>query len=37
MVLITGFTPLLLMVTGVIQWLKKRKAKQIHDARLKSL
>ena len=36
MVLITGFAPLLLMVTGVTQWLKKRKAKQIHDARLKS-
>ncbi len=28
MVLIIGFAPLLLMVTGVIQWLKKRKAKR---------
>jgi uncharacterized iron-regulated membrane protein len=37
MVLITGFAPLLLMVTGVIQWLKKRKAKQFHDARLNSI
>lgn len=37
LVLITGFAPLLLMVTGVIQWLKKRKAKRIHDARLKSI
>lgn len=37
MVLITGFAPLLLMVTGIIQWLKKRKAKRIHDARLKSI
>jgi uncharacterized iron-regulated membrane protein len=37
LVLITGFAPLLLMVTGIIQWLKKRKAKHIHDARLRSI
>jgi uncharacterized iron-regulated membrane protein len=37
LVLITGFAPLLLMVTGIIQWLKKRKAKRIHDARLRSI
>ncbi len=34
MVLITGFAPVLLMITGVIHWLKKRKAKRIHNARL---
>ena len=37
MVLITGLAPLLLMVTGVIHWLKKRKAKRIHNARLSAL
>lgn len=34
MVLVTGFAPLLLLVTGIIHWLKKRKAKRIHNARL---
>jgi uncharacterized iron-regulated membrane protein len=35
LVLITGIAPLLLMVTGVIHWLKKRKAKQVHKTRLR--
>ena len=37
LVIIVGFAPLILMVTGIIHWLKKRKAKQIHNARLNSL
>ena len=37
MVLITGLAPLLLMVTGIIHWLKKRKAKRIHNDRLSAL
>ncbi len=37
MVLITGLAPLLLMITGVIHWLKKRKAKHIHNVRLRTL
>ena len=37
MVLITGLAPLLLMITGVIHWLKKRKAKKIHNHRLSAL
>jgi uncharacterized iron-regulated membrane protein len=37
LVIIVGFAPLILMVTGIIHWLKKRKAKQIHNARLSSL
>ena len=37
MVLITGLAPLLLMITGVIHWLKKRKAKRSHNARLNAL
>jgi uncharacterized iron-regulated membrane protein len=37
LVIIVGFAPLLLMITGVIQWLKKRKAKRIHDARLSGI
>ena len=36
LVLITGFAPLFLMITGVIHWLKKRKANKIHIARLKT-
>jgi uncharacterized iron-regulated membrane protein len=34
LVIIVGFAPLILMVTGIIHWLKKRKAKKIHNARL---
>ena len=37
LVLIVGFAPLLLMVTGVIHWLKKRKAKKFHATRLKNI
>jgi uncharacterized iron-regulated membrane protein len=36
LVLIAGFAPLLLMITGVIHWLKKRNSKQVHNARLKA-
>lgn len=35
--IIAGFAPLLLMVTGIIHWLKKRQAKRRHDARLAAL
>ena len=35
LVLIVGFAPLLLMITGVIYWLKKRNSKRVHNARLK--
>ncbi|RIZ65006.1 MAG: PepSY domain-containing protein [Methylococcales bacterium] len=37
LVLIAGFAPLLLMITGVIHWLKKRRSKRLHDARFKTL
>lgn len=37
MVLVTGFAPLLLLITGIIHWLKKRKAKRIHNARLSAM
>ncbi len=33
--LAVGFAPLILMITGVIHWLKKRQAKRIHNLRLK--
>jgi uncharacterized iron-regulated membrane protein len=36
MVFITGIAPIVLMITGVIHWLKKRKAKTLHNARLAS-
>ncbi len=37
LVLIAGFAPLLLMITGVTHWLKKRRSKRLHDARFKTL
>ena len=37
LVLIAGFAPLLLMITGVIHWLKKRRSKRLHDVRFKTL
>ncbi len=37
LVIIVGFAPLILMVTGIIHWLKKRKAKQLHHARLRNV
>jgi uncharacterized iron-regulated membrane protein len=36
LVLIAGFAPLLLMITGVTHWLKKRRSKRLHDARIKT-
>ncbi len=36
LVLIAGFAPLLLMITGVIHWLKKRNSSRVHKARLKT-
>jgi uncharacterized iron-regulated membrane protein len=36
LVLIVGFAPLLLMITGVIHWLKKRNSNRVHKARLKA-
>jgi uncharacterized iron-regulated membrane protein len=36
LVLIVGFAPLLLMITGVIHWLKKRHSNRVHNARLKA-
>jgi uncharacterized iron-regulated membrane protein len=36
LVLIAGFAPLALMITGMIHWLKKRAAKRIHHERLRA-
>jgi uncharacterized iron-regulated membrane protein len=36
LVIIVGFAPLLLMITGLIHWWKKRQAKKVHVARLRS-
>ncbi len=35
--IVAGFAPLLLMVTGIIHWLKKRHAKRQHSVRFASL
>ncbi len=34
-ILVTGFIPLLLYVTGIIRWLQKRRAKVAHQSRTK--